>query len=317
LTAGIRLRLYAMVLCMVALPASLNREVHANGPEYSSTLADILALPDTDVVPALIHAIRKDPLFFDDDWKHQGYELLVSMDGSKYKAGVRQFVAGMHDPAVSCICLYAISTAPKTWHRMVVPGLKKYLDKLLQGNAPPCNDISSLFDAISHFGRHSSSMASSFEEIVEDTLTLPVIRGMAARVLIHVSGVVNHVKVTERLMAKDTVAARLMLNILLLEGEKTRWGFLEKSAARKEVSKLLVSQLLIAKDRAAMERITIGALLIESIARYHPRYAVPFVGPWVSALEHVQEHNRYIAVRVSAMTRIKEAKQLLAFAGRN
>lgn len=307
-----------ITLCLVALPSvSGDRRAHADAPVYSRTLADILALPDADVIPSLIGAIRNDPLFRDDDWKHQAYELLVSANGSNSRAAVRQFIVGMNDPAVSCICLYALGTAPKSWHDMIVPRLAQYFDKLLDGTASPCNDISSLFDAISRFGRNSSSMAKDFEYLVRDTLTLPIIRGMAARVLINVVGVVSHVRITESLMAEDTIAGRLMLNVLLLEGESKQWSFLDKTSARKKVSGLLVSQLMAGKKRGVMERITIGSLIIESIARYQPRHAVKFVGPWINALQFVKKHNGFIGVRVHAMIKIKEAKQLMAFAGRN
>lgn len=308
----------ATILCLVAVPSALsNRRVLADSPQYASTLADILALPDGDVVPSLIRSIRNDPLFQDDDWKHQAYELLVSVNGADSRSGVRQFVRGMNDPAVSCICLYALGTAPKSMHAIIVPKLKRYLDKLLEGGVAPCNDFASLFDAISRFGMKSASMARSFEYLVKDTLTDLEIRGMAAGVLISIAGVVNHVKITEKLMVDDSIAGRLMVSVLLLEGEEMRWSFLKRASARKAVSGLLVSQLMSAKKRAAMERITVGALLIESIARYQPRYSVSFVAPWIGALQYVQKNNRYIGVRVHAMIKIKEAKQLLAFAGKN
>lgn len=306
----------AVVLCLVAMPvADGGNKEQANAQSSSRSLAEILALPDADIVPTLLKAIRNDPLFQDDDWKHQGYELLVSVDGHKHKAAVRQFVKGMNDPAVSCICLYALSTAPVAWHDMVVPSIKKYLDRILEGNVPPCNDISSLFEAVSHFGRHSSSMARTFEAIVEDTLTMSVIRGMAARVLMNVAGVVNHVRATEKLLADDSVGARLMLNVLLLEGESTRWSFLRNDKARKAVAGLLVKQVQAVKKRAVMERITIGGLLIESIARSQPRYAATFVAPWIKALKQVEKTNRYIGVRVNAMTKINEAQKLLLHVG--
>ena len=91
LSAGSKLVILIAILCLVAMPSLVgDRHAYADPPAYSSTLADILALPDADVIPSLIKSIRNDPLFRDDDWKHQAYELLVSANGANSRAGVRQ-----------------------------------------------------------------------------------------------------------------------------------------------------------------------------------------------------------------------------------
>jgi hypothetical protein len=309
----------------------------AGGPtSQASALSDILSLPPTDVVPALARALRDEPIFRHPDWKHRGYSVLLSMNGVAYRAGVRQFAQGLKDPVVSCLCVYALGTVPPERSSEVLPALTEQLDLMLAGRPVPCADTNLLFKAIAGPGRHAHPLADRFERVVTDSTRPIPMRGQAARTLAHVAGIVRYIRVTEKVMAKDSVGARLLLNALLLEGEKERWSFLPASSEVRKSMSGLISHLLnvrpqrsyleraklgadapevLAEAALLKERIDVGGLLIESIGRYQSQYAGGLMMIWIEALRAVVAQDPSMSVRLLARTKLARAEQRMAYFG--
>lgn len=309
----------------------------AGGPTSQlSALSDILSLPPSDVVPALVRALRDEPIFKHPDWKHRGYSVLLSMNGVAYSVGVRQFARGLKDPVVSCLCVYALGTVPQARSGEVLPALTAYLDLMLAGQPVPCADTNLMFEAIAGLGRNARPLAGRFERVVTDSTRPIPMRGRAARTLAHVAGIVRYIQVTEQVMAKDSVGSRLLLNALLLEGEKERWSFLEASSeVRKSMSGLMSHLLHVRPQRSYLERaklgadapevlaeaallkerIEVGGLLIESIGRYQSRYAGGLMMIWIEALRTVVDQDPSMSVRLLARTKLVRAEQRMAYFG--
>lgn len=305
-------------------------------PSQGAALSDILSLPPNDVVPALVRALRDEPMFKHPDWKHRGYSVLLSMNGVAYSAGVRQFARGLQDPVVSCLCVYALGTVPPERKGEVLEPLTDYLDRMLAGHRVPCSDTNMLFEAIAGLGRSARSLSGRFERVVADSSRPVSMRGQAARTLARVAGLVRFVHFTEEIMGADSIASRQLLGALLLEGEKGRWSSLPASSEVRKSMSGLMSQLLhvrpergylervklgtdapevLAEAALLKERIDVGSLLMESIGRYQPRYAGGLMMIWIEELRTVADQDPSMSVRLLARTKLVRAEQRMAYFG--
>jgi len=301
-----------------------------------AALSDILSLPPTDVVPALVRALRNEPIFQHPDWKHRGYSVLLSLNGVAYSSGVRQFARGLYDPVVSCLCVYALGTVPSERSSEVLPALTDYLDRMLAGQPVPCSDTNMLLEAVAGLGRNARSLSGRFENVVTDSTRPILLRGQAARSLANVAGIVQFIRVTEQVMPTDSISARLLQNALLLEGEKEHWSFLAASPEVRKSMSHLMSHLLDVRparsylERARLgsdapqvqaetallrERIDVGSLVIESIGRYQPRYAGGLMILWIEELRTVAQQDQSMSVRLLARTKLVRAEQRMAYFG--
>lgn len=333
----------AAILCLLTCSvlawtaATADEGADGNRPNrQGAALSEILSLPPNDVVPALVRALREEPIFQHPDWKHRGYSVLLSMNGVAYASGVRQFARGLNDPVVSCLCVYALGTVPSGRSNEVLPALTDYLDRMLAGQAVPCADTNMLFEAIAALGRDARSLSGRFERVVTDSTRPVSLRGQAARTLANVAGVVQFTRVTERVMAIDSIGSRLLLNALLLEGEKERWSYLPASGeVRKSMSHLMANLLNVRPERSYLERaklgadapqvlaeaallkerIEIGSLIIESIGRYQPQYAGGLMLIWIEELRTVAYQDPSMSVRLRARTKLVRAEQRMAYFG--
>jgi hypothetical protein len=328
--------LCAALVCGQASGLCAQESGSDRGPRQTSALSDILSLPPGDVVPALVRALQQEPIFQHPDWKHRGYSVLLSMNGVASPAGIRQFRKGLEDPVVSCLCVYALGTAPPENRGAAVAGLSDYLDRMLAGDWVPCADTNALFVAIGGLGRSAQSLAMRLQGVVADSSRPVFLRGQAAKTLARVDGLVHFVGFTEKLMARDTIASRLLLSALVLEGEAGQWSVLAASSeARRSFSDLLSSLLDVRPERSYLERvklgndapviiresellkerIEIGNLLVESIGRYQPRYAGDPMLIWIDELRHLVASDPNMSVRLAARTKLVRAEQRMAYFG--
>jgi hypothetical protein len=326
-----------LVLCLAAAPARAD-DYADNGPSngQGAALSDILSLPPGDVVPALVRALRNEPMFRHPDWKHRGYSVLLSMNGVAYTTGVRQFIRGLDDPVVSCLCVYALGTVGPERSALAVPALTDYLERMMAGQPVACADTNMLFEAIAAHGRDARALGSRLESVVTDTTRPVAMRGQAARTLVRVGGIVNFIGVTEAVMKSDSIGGRLALNSLLLEGEKEHWSFIPASSeVRKSMSALMDHLLDVRPERSYLERvklgsdapqvlaesallkerIDVGSLIIESIGRFQPRYAGGLMMIWIEELRATAKQDPSMSVRLLARTKLVRAEQRIAYFG--
>jgi len=326
-----------LVLCLVAAPALADDYGDAGRTAgQGAALSDILSLPPGDVVPALVRALRNEPMFRHPDWKHRGYSVLLSMNGVAYTSGVRQFIRGLDDPVVGCLCVYALGTVGSERAGLAVPALTDYLDRMMAGQPVACADTNMLFESIAAHGRDARSLATRLEGLVTDPTRPVAIRGQAARTLVRVGGIVNFIRVTEAVMTSDSIGGRLALNSLLLEGEKEHWSFIPASSeVRKSMSALMDHLLEVRPERSYLERvklgsdapqvvaesallkerIDVGSLIMESIGRYQPRYAGGLMMIWIEELRTTAEQDPSMSVRLLARTKLVRAEQRIAYFG--
>jgi hypothetical protein len=329
-------RIFVCLVCLLGDPCRAQEQGASRPARQSSALSDILSLPPNDVVPALVRAIQNEPIFQHPDWKHRGYSVLLSINGVASLTGVRQFARGLDDPVASCLCIYALGTAPAESRGPAVTALSKYLDRVLTSRPVACTDTVALFTALGGLGRSAESLVPRLEEVVADPSRPVSLRGQAAKTLARVAGMVHYIEFTDKVIAADSVGSRLLLNALLLEGEETQWSALPASSqARKAFAGLLEDLLHVRPPRSYLERvklgndapvvhaetallkerIDLGSLVVESVGRHQPRYAGDAMLIWIDALRGLVASDPNMSVRLAARTKLARAEQRMAYFG--
>jgi len=162
------------------------RQLAGGQRESSSAKEELEVAPKEIVIPAIVSALRDDPMFVDSGPRQKAYAILVHHQAGEHPLGIQQFIRGLAEPKVRVWCARGLTKVDSDHRAQVIEALTKTL--VIPADSVEESSLQEVVRSLGSYGPVAKEALGPIAELFGNPSVATRLRGTAAGAMLQIGG---------------------------------------------------------------------------------------------------------------------------------